>query len=106
MPQPESATMVELMSGPRVLASWPLTTSRLDLSVIDELARLQLEARRRGWSIRLRTRCRRLAELLNVTGLDRVVATIEVLGVEVDGEAEGREQGGIEEGVDLRNESP
>jgi len=105
MPQPESATMVELMSGGKVLASWPLGTSRVDLSVIDELARLQLEARRCGWSIRLRTRCRRLAELLEVTGLARVVAIVQ-LGGEVDREPEGGEQGGVEEGVDPHNQSP
>ncbi len=66
---------------------------RPDLSIIDALARLQLEARRQGWSIRLRNPCSRLLELLELVGLAG-------LGLEVDGEAEGGEELGVEEVVE------
>ncbi len=44
-----------------------------DLDIIDELAQIQVEARRRGWSIRLRRTSPELAELLALTGLDDVL---------------------------------
>lgn len=94
MARPESPTTVELIRGHRVLVSWPLPALRPDLSIIGELAHLQLAARRCGCSIRLRAPSARLAQLLEITGLDLVVATIVELGVEPGGEAEGGCAGG------------
>ena len=94
MPLPESPTTVELVGGLRVLASWPLAASRPALSVIDELARLQLVARRCGCRIRIRAPSARLAQLLEIMGLDLVVATIDEPGVEARGGAEDGWAGG------------
>jgi anti-anti-sigma regulatory factor len=55
------------------VASWPLPGRRPDLSVVDQLARLQLEARRLGCSIRVRNACPHLRELIELSGLDDVV---------------------------------
>jgi ABC-type transporter Mla MlaB component len=46
---------------------------RPDLSAVDALARLQLAARRQGWSIRLTGVCRELGSLLDLCGLAEVV---------------------------------
>jgi len=43
------------------------------VGIVDQLARLQLEAQRLGCSIRLRHVCRELVELLELAGLDDVV---------------------------------
>jgi hypothetical protein len=56
------------------VASWPLLwADRLDLAVVDEVARLQLEARRRGCSIWLRRACPSLVELLELVGLGEMI---------------------------------
>ena len=82
--------MVVLVRGDAELASWPLVRrGRPDLSMVDELARLQLAARRMGCSIRLHQACPSLADLLDLVGL----------GVEVGREAEGREQVRVEKVV-------
>ena len=44
-----------------------------DLGLIDELAHIQLAARRHGWSLRLRRTSPELAELLALTGLAGVL---------------------------------
>jgi hypothetical protein len=92
--------MVVLVHGDTDVASWPLATARVDLPVIDGLARLQLAARRLGYSIQLRDPSGRLCELLDLTGLGQVVMTAAGLVVEVAGEPEGGEQLGVEEGVE------
>src|SRR5918997_2194233 len=70
----DTGTMVVLVRGDVELASWPLTSrDRPGLAVVDELARLQLAARRRGCSIRLRDGCVELLELLDLFGLAEVV---------------------------------
>jgi predicted dithiol-disulfide oxidoreductase (DUF899 family) len=67
--------MVVLVRGDVELASWRLTSrDRPGLAVVDELARLQLAARRRGCSIRLRDACVELLELLDLLGLGEVVS--------------------------------
>jgi hypothetical protein len=43
------------------------------MSVVDRLARLQLEARRLGCSIRVRNACAALMELIELAGLDGIV---------------------------------
>jgi hypothetical protein len=64
---------VVLRRGDVDVASWPLPRRRPDMSVVDQLARLQLEARRLGCSIRLRHACPELVELIEFSGLEDVV---------------------------------
>jgi ABC-type transporter Mla MlaB component len=67
--------MVVLVRGAVEVASWPLAVAcRLDLSAVDQLARLQLAAQRLGCSIRLRDPGVELTELLELVGLADVVA--------------------------------
>ena len=83
---------VVLLCDRAEVASWPLLCrGRLDLKVVDELARLQLEARRQGCSIWLRQVCPDLVELLQLVGLGDVL--------QVSGQAEGGEEAGVEEVV-------
>jgi hypothetical protein len=98
--------MVELVRGDRVLARWPLTVTRADLSAIETLARLQVAARRWDCAIRLRGPCSRLSELLDLTGLDQILTTADGLAVEVSREPEGGEEVDVEEGMDPGNETP
>ncbi len=63
---------------------------RPDLSAVDALAAWQLCARRLGGSIRVHDVSEDLAELLDLVGLGR----------EVGWESEGREEVGVEEGVE------
>lgn len=70
------------------VARWPLPSRRpLDLSVVDELARMALAARRQGCTLRVRAPRAALVELLDLAGLR----------VEVLGQSECRELGGVEE---------
>jgi len=64
---------VVLRRGDADVASWPLPGGRPDMAVVDQLARLQLEARRLGCSIQLRNACAGLVELLELSGLDVVI---------------------------------
>ena len=90
--------MVVLLRGRSELATWALAPrGRLDLSVVDDLARLQLAARRLGCSIRLRAPDGQLLELLDLAGLGAVVPGA-CLG-KVGGQAEGGEEAGVEEVV-------
>ena len=89
--------MVVLLRGDTEVASWPLPAwGRFDLAVVEELARLQLAARRMGYSIRLRGAGVELSDLLDLAGLGEVVAG---LGLEPSGKAEGGEQAGVKEVV-------
>jgi hypothetical protein len=89
------------------VAIWNLRREgRPDLALVDELARLQLAAKRLGCVIRLRNPDPALSRLLDLVGLAEVIAEIgeEVratdLVVEVDREAEGGEQVGVEKRVE------
>jgi hypothetical protein len=83
---------VVLLCDDEEVASWPLLCADgVDLAVVDELARLQLDAGRRGCSIWLRHACPDLVELLRLVGLADVL--------QVGGQAEGGEQAGVEEVV-------
>jgi len=74
----------------------------MDLAVVDTLARLALEERRRGSALRLVAVPAELRELLVLTGLDGVL-----LGVEPGRQPEEREQGvGIEEEGELGDPAP
>jgi ABC-type transporter Mla MlaB component len=62
------------MRGNAEVATWPLPRcGRPDIGIVDQLARLQLEAHRLGCSIRVHHVCRELVELLELSGLDDVV---------------------------------
>lgn len=81
-----------LLCGDAEVASWPLVClDGVDLSVVDELAHLQLEARRQGCSIWLRQACPDLVELVRLVGLADVL--------QVGGQPERGEEGGVEEVV-------
>ncbi len=83
---------VVLLRADTEIAGWPLVCrTPLDLSVVDELARLQLGARRQGCSIRLRDACPELAAVLRFVGLSDVL--------EAGRKAEQGEQRGVEEVV-------
>jgi hypothetical protein len=49
--------------------------SSCPLELVDDLARLQLAARRLGWSVRVHAPSQRLAELLVLVGLEEVLPT-------------------------------
>ena len=87
------ATVVMVADDGREVVVGSVRAPRPGLDLVDALARLQLRARRRGWSVRLRDVSRELDELLQLAGL----AT--VLGVEAGGEAELREELGVQEVV-------
>jgi ABC-type transporter Mla MlaB component len=68
------ATIVLVCAGTDV-GSWTLDAgSPCDLAVVDELARLQLSARRLGCAIELRDVAADLLELLELVGLSELVA--------------------------------
>lgn len=71
-----------------------------DLAVIDQLARIQLEARRRGCTVCLEEAGSELVDLICFAGLD------EALCVEVEREPEqGEQPGGVEEERELDDPS-
>jgi hypothetical protein len=85
----EDATVV-VLDGDVELTSWPLRGSaHPDLATVDELAGLQLALRRAGCVLRLRQAGADLLGLLDLVGLS----------VEVSGQSEDREEGGVEEVV-------
>ena len=86
---------MRLLDGDVEVATWCLGgLTAPDLALVDALARLQLAARRLGWSIRVRDAGGQLAALLDLVGL------AEVLPLEARGEPEGREQLRVEEVVE------
>lgn len=94
-----SAVLV-LVRGDAVLARWPLAQcDRLDLAVVDQLARWQLAARRLGCAIRLVRACPELAGLLDLAGLGELVSPSPDLRFQTRGQAEGGEQRCVEEVV-------
>jgi ABC-type transporter Mla MlaB component len=59
-----------LTRGDAEVATWPLPRcGRPDMAIVDQLARLQLEAQRMGCTIRVHHACRELVELLELSGL-------------------------------------
>jgi hypothetical protein len=91
--------MIVVVLGDTVVASWPLVGSnRPDLGVADELARLQLAARRLGCSIHLRDAGVDVLALLDLVGLGDVVT--DAASLQAGGKAEGGEQLCVEEVVE------
>jgi hypothetical protein len=68
-----STTCVELFDGTEPIAVWPLADVRRDIAVVDGLARLQLAARRVGWSIRIRNADEELCAIVRFAGLADVL---------------------------------
>jgi hypothetical protein len=65
---------VVLVRGDAEVACWPLPAGRHpDITVVDDLARLQLAARRLGFSIRLRDAPSELLDLIGLAGLSEIV---------------------------------
>jgi anti-anti-sigma regulatory factor len=94
-PQPASEQAQSVVDVCDVVA-----LSDLGLRAIDRLARLQLEARRRGGRIALTNASPELGELIDLAGLRSVLPclTSVELVVEVSGQAEQREEPrGVEE---------
>ena len=65
-----------------------------DIGMLDALARMQLAARRVGWTIQVGTACPELCELIELTGLANVLA------LDAFGQTEDREELGVEEVVE------
>ena len=97
---PTPATIV-LTRGDADVASWSLLpASRTGLELVDELARLQLEARRLGCSVHVRDAWAALAELLELAGLaELLIGSV----LEAGGQPEGGEQLGVQEVVQPRD---
>lgn len=88
----------------REMARWLLPPHALaDIALIDELARVQLAAKRMGFEIHVRTADERLRELLDLAGLADVIASTGETSVEVRGQPEGGEEVGIEEETQRRD---
>jgi hypothetical protein len=69
-----------------------------DVQAVEALARLQLDARRRGCKARVQGASSELQELLAFCGLSFVLGSNPSLGVEVERQPEEREDGlGVEE---------
>ena len=93
-----SRAVVLVLGGGVEVVLWRMDgMSGPDLGLVDRLARLQLAARRLGYSIRLRNPCAELRALVDLVGLT------DVLPFEAGGEAEGGEQLGVDEVVDRRD---
>lgn len=82
----DTAVTVVLVHRDSELVSWPLALGRVDLVLVDELARLQLGARRLGCRIWLRDARPELTELLDLVGL----------WIEMGRVPERSEEGGVE----------
>lgn len=101
----EWSTIVEVVDGDATLTTWRLTgVTQCDVGLIDALARLQLVARRRGWTIRLTHVDPELVALLDLTGLAGVLGaerarSLSALVLEGEREAAGGEALGAEEVV-------
>ncbi len=90
---------VVLLRGDEEVARWALMwAGHPDLGLVDDVARLQLAARRAGCSIWLRHACPELVQLLELVGLGDVVPG-PGRPLQVVGEAEDGEEPGIEEVV-------
>jgi hypothetical protein len=90
---------VVLVRGEAEVARWILAGwGPPDLAVADQLARLQLVARRLGCSIRLCEASIELVELLDLVGLSDLVIDA-TLRLQAGGQAEGGEQAGVDEVV-------
>ena len=70
-----------------------------DPGLLEALVRLQLTAMRFGTRVELKNACPKLVDLLELVGVDALLGTNR-LGVEREGNAEQREQLGVDEVVE------
>jgi hypothetical protein len=98
-------TVVVVVAGDVEVIVARLDGRRLDLALVDALARLQLAARRHGRSLQLREPCQEVCELLDLVGLADVIVGPPGSGLEAEREAEGGEQLGVQEVVQPRDPS-
>ena len=105
-----SRAIVLVAPGGEEVVAWRIEGTRVDLATVDALARLQVAARRAGWSVRLRNPCADLRGLLELVGLAAVIAVVDDQALpqrlETRRHAEGGEQLGIEEVVEPRDLPP
>jgi hypothetical protein len=78
--------------GPKTVAVQVEGAAAPDLCMIDSLARLQLAARRNGWTVRLVDPCPALIELIELAGLGGVLLVLEPLRQTEEGEELGVEE--------------
>src|ERR1700759_4289146 len=72
---PPGRTVIVLVCGGVVVTSWPLSDAgRVDMGLVDGLARLQVTARRLGGRIQLQQVDPQLAGLLSLSGLAEILA--------------------------------
>ena len=70
-------TIVQIVDGDTTVATWRLPgRGRLDLGLVDALARLHLAARRQGWTVNLAEVDPELDALLGFTGLAEVLGGV------------------------------
>ena len=62
--------VIVLVRRDREVSRWPLDCERVDLDIVDHLARTRLAAQRLGCTIRLERVCPHLRGLLDLVGLD------------------------------------
>jgi len=86
-----------IVHGDAEMVLGPLCAERVDLGLVEAIARLQLTARRMGCAIRVEEASPELCELLELVGLG--------LRVEVRREPEGGEELGVQEVVDAGDAS-
>jgi len=92
----ETATVVVLVDGGEEVTVARLEGRRVDLALVDALARLQLAARLGGAAIVVRQPSPRLRELLDLVGLAGLLDG-GALSLDAVGETEEPEQLGVEE---------
>lgn len=92
--------VVVVVAGDPVWSQATPAACHPDLGLVDALARLQVAARRLGCSVHLRQVSDELTGLLDLVGLGVAVGAPE-LALEARGEAEEREQLGVQEVVPL-----
>jgi hypothetical protein len=85
-----------------VVASWSLPADQTGLAAVDRLCRLQLLARRQGWTVVLHDPSVDLRAVLELAGLAEVVGVVEspAGSVEPVGQIEVGEEGRLEEVVE------
>ena len=97
--RPRTDATVVLARGDEEIATWLLRAwAPADLVVVDQLARLQLAARRLGCTVQLRDVCAELTDLLELAGLAELLGGCGELR-QVGREPEGLEQVRVEEVV-------
>lgn len=72
-----SRPTVEIVDDGVAFAAWEVDgIGPIDLHVVDSLARMQLAVQQLGWSVRVRNPCTALRALIDLAGLDEVIALV------------------------------